>query len=589
FETAGAPSSAPNSLSFVISIGGVFRTLTTFVGNQLTIGFWQHVAATYDGATMRIYRNGVLVAIRAETGAIDAVTDPIVIGRNAVDTSLAWHGGIDELSLYNRSLSESEIVAIHAAGTAGKCKPTATVAPSGQVAWFSGDGNANDISGNNNNGTLQNGAGLAIGKVGQGFRFDGVDDNVGITSNGFFTNQPGGTIEAWVNPQGSHGDGNGSVFYEDIGTSGFTRFGVSVFNDGTVAVGGRDSTGIVRVRFTDSGAAPLNSWTHVIGVWEVGVGIKVYVNGVLSASLDDATLTNFSAINAQAVRIGNLESGGNSFNEFNGLLDEITLYNRILSSGEVQSIFNAGVAGKLKTASTPVGFAALSEPEALATGFERKTFYARERPTLQSPEVVNTTIGDATITFPTVTTAGTTQQIPLATILFPALPFGTHTGLAYDMATTSVFTGNASVCFNLPAFTTTQFANLRVMHFEAGNWVNVTAAANIFPNLCTTGLTSLSPFAIAQLGPTAASVSVSGRVNTAAGRGISKAIVLLEDSNGNARSALTSTFGYYRFENVEAGETYILNVRSKRYQFADPTRVISVFDNLTDVDFTASP
>ena len=87
------------------------------------------------------------------------------------------------------------------------------------------------------------------------------------------------------------------------------------------------------------------------------------------------------------------------------------------------------------------------------------------------------------------------------------------------------------------------------------------------------------------LSPTAASVSVSGRVLTDIGRGLTNASVVLTDKDGNTRTARTSSFGYYRFADVAAGETYILNVRSKRYQFLP--QVVSVTEDLTELNFTA--
>ncbi len=91
------------------------------------------------------------------------------------------------------------------------------------------------------------------------------------------------------------------------------------------------------------------------------------------------------------------------------------------------------------------------------------------------------------------------------------------------------------------------------------------------------------------LGPSAANVSVSGRITTADGRGISRVLLTLTDSNGITRMASTGSFGYYRFDDVPAGESYVLSVASKRYQFANTNRLISVSEDLTDVDFIASP
>jgi hypothetical protein len=62
------------------------------------------------------------------------------------------------------------------------------------------------------------------------------------------------------------------------------------------------------------------------------------------------------------------------------------------------------------------------------------------------------------------------------------------------------------------------------------------------------------------------------------------AVVQLVDSNGNIRTSRTSTFGYYRFFEIEAGQTVIVSVTSKRYQFMPQT--ISLLESLTDVDFT---
>ncbi len=93
------------------------------------------------------------------------------------------------------------------------------------------------------------------------------------------------------------------------------------------------------------------------------------------------------------------------------------------------------------------------------------------------------------------------------------------------------------------------------------------------------------PTGCAYLVPTAANVGVSGRVLTSDGRGIRNAIVVLTNSQGTSQSARTSSFGYYRFEGVQAGETYVMSVASKLYVF-NP-RVVTVADELTGVDFVA--
>lgn len=83
--------------------------------------------------------------------------------------------------------------------------------------------------------------------------------------------------------------------------------------------------------------------------------------------------------------------------------------------------------------------------------------------------------------------------------------------------------------------------------------------------------------------PTAAGVTVSGRVLTPDGYGLRNAIVSITDSTGITRTARTTTFGYYTFENIAVGGTYVVSVGSKRYTFTP--RTITVNDAVSDLDF----
>lgn len=89
------------------------------------------------------------------------------------------------------------------------------------------------------------------------------------------------------------------------------------------------------------------------------------------------------------------------------------------------------------------------------------------------------------------------------------------------------------------------------------------------------------------LGPTAASVSIGGRVLSSYGRGVSNAVVTLITQTGATRSARTNAFGYYRFDEVEAGQVIVVSVASKRFQFAP--QVITVNEELSGLDFIAAP
>jgi hypothetical protein len=84
------------------------------------------------------------------------------------------------------------------------------------------------------------------------------------------------------------------------------------------------------------------------------------------------------------------------------------------------------------------------------------------------------------------------------------------------------------------------------------------------------------------LPPTSAGVEVSGRVLTSDGRGIRNAVVTMTGADGTKRTAVSSSFGYYRFEGVQAGETVIVSASSRSYRFKP--RAVQVFDPITDLD-----
>lgn len=85
--------------------------------------------------------------------------------------------------------------------------------------------------------------------------------------------------------------------------------------------------------------------------------------------------------------------------------------------------------------------------------------------------------------------------------------------------------------------------------------------------------------------PTAANVTVSGRVLRADGRAIPNVRIRYTDAQGISRSTITNQFGYFEFAEVEAGQTYLFQATAKGFNF-NP-QVLSVNDDLTDLTFTA--
>lgn len=87
--------------------------------------------------------------------------------------------------------------------------------------------------------------------------------------------------------------------------------------------------------------------------------------------------------------------------------------------------------------------------------------------------------------------------------------------------------------------------------------------------------------------PTAAGVTVSGRVLDADGKPVRRAIITFTDDSGAIRTARANNFGYFRFTNVAAGQTYLFDITAKRRQFVP--QAITVNDDLTGLTFTALP
>lgn len=85
--------------------------------------------------------------------------------------------------------------------------------------------------------------------------------------------------------------------------------------------------------------------------------------------------------------------------------------------------------------------------------------------------------------------------------------------------------------------------------------------------------------------PTAAMVTIGGRVLTTDGRGIPKTTVTVTDSSGTIHNALTNGFGYYRFDDISVGETYVFTASNKRYTFQQ--QVMFVTDSNENVNFVA--
>ncbi|HWM07869.1 MAG TPA: LamG domain-containing protein, partial [Solirubrobacteraceae bacterium] len=91
-----------------VATGGTYTTLNS--SQTIPANTWTHVAATYDGTTLRIYRNGVQVGTRALSGDLVNTRDPLKIGGNAV-WSEWFRGQIDEVRVWSAARTAAQVTA----------------------------------------------------------------------------------------------------------------------------------------------------------------------------------------------------------------------------------------------------------------------------------------------------------------------------------------------------------------------------------------------------------------------------------------------------------------------------------------------
>jgi len=214
---------------------------------------------------------------------------------------------------------------------------TATTAPpTGLVAAYSFDAGSGttlaDSSGNNNSGTLTNAtwAGAGNGKVGNALSFNGTNASVSIPDSNSLDLTSGMTIEGWVKPNTVTG------FHTVIAkeTSGNIVYGLYAGSDTNKP---QSQVTVGQPRLVDAPSAiPTGSWSHLAATYD-GTTERLYVNGTQVASLAISGTISTST--------GAFKIGGNAIwgEWFNGLIDEVRVYNRALSASEITTDMNTSI------------------------------------------------------------------------------------------------------------------------------------------------------------------------------------------------------------------------------------------------------
>ena len=187
---------------------------------------------------------------------------------------------------------------------------------------------AYDYSGNNNNGTLVNGPTWTTGKVGGALSFDGVDDYVNLGPKPVLDFQNNFTVCTWFKTSGTYGvliNNEGRYEFAPYGNYGVMVYAVANTNPGW--------------NWTSSSHHYLNIFQHYCFVYSASALIKTYINGTNDYSFQGSGNIGDVDSGENDIRIGGRQYN-NSFH-FNGIIDEVRIYNRALSDSEIKAIYDA--------------------------------------------------------------------------------------------------------------------------------------------------------------------------------------------------------------------------------------------------------
>ena len=207
---------------------------------------------------------------------------------------------------------------------------TKAVPPSANlVGLWHFDGDTFDSSGNFNDGTLMGDTNWTSGKFGDALIFDGVDNYVSVDdSTSLSSIENGGTWELWIKPNSDLRAGKWIGFLDTApGQVGAVQSLVDKSNNLRACFGG------VFGAMWSIDSDWTGQWHHIVGTWnqKVNPTVTLYVDGVQKAQ---ATVS--VTVRVDLLDIGRLNNGNN----FNGIIDEVRIWDGALTAGEIAYNYN---------------------------------------------------------------------------------------------------------------------------------------------------------------------------------------------------------------------------------------------------------
>jgi len=237
-------------------------------------------------------------------------------------------------------------IAIFGLATITMAQVPSYVPTTGLVGWWPFNGNANDESGNGNNGTV-NGATLTTDRnalTNSAFSFSSNEIYIPFDSSFNSTNI---SVSAWINPTnyGSSGQGAAIVHRYQFGYSNPSGevFRLMLSQDNLGYIKPEISTVSQTTLFNADSIIPLNTWSFVMFSFD-GNSLKTFVNGLLAATTTDTSfLLNVSGNSGLSIGISDQANG--LWYAFSGKIDDIGIWNRALTQAEITDLYTSSSVG----------------------------------------------------------------------------------------------------------------------------------------------------------------------------------------------------------------------------------------------------
>jgi hypothetical protein len=211
--------------------------------------------------------------------------------------------------------------------------------PEGMVSYWkfeeSSGTTAYDSVGNNHG--LIYGSISTTGIVGNALSFDGVDDYIGIIDNNSNLNLDKITVLAWIFPEMQSSCIEGYHYIDKRNYWNIDEYTAYVRGNGKFEIAVITNAGMVA--FVSSiGLVNMNTWSNVAFTWD-GSTLKVFHNGIF---IGEKPGSGYIVSNSQPIIIG---ARADLTHHFNGLIDEVAIYNRALTEEEIQCHYQNGLNG----------------------------------------------------------------------------------------------------------------------------------------------------------------------------------------------------------------------------------------------------